>query len=143
MDKSQFIARAETTINAPIEKVWRALTDPPTIKQYFFGSDVKSEWTVGSPITWSGVWNDKRYEDKGTIRKFEAPHLLEYDHYSPLSGEPDLPENYHTLRFTLAEHAEGTHIAISQDNNKSAEERDHSQQMWNGMLDAMKKVVEA
>lgn len=142
MDKSQFIARAEATINAPIDKVWHALTDPATIKQYFFGSDVKSEWKAGSPITWSGVWNDKPYEDKGTILKVDAPRYLEYDHYSPLTGEPDLPENYHTLTFTLSEAGSSTRVALTQDNNKSAEERDHSQQMWESMLEGMKKVVE-
>ena len=142
MNKSQFIAMAEATINAPIDKVWHALTDAATIKQYFFGSDVKSEWKVGSPITWSGVWEGKPYEDKGTILKVDAPRYLEYDHYSPLTGEPDVPENYHTLTFTLTEKGSGTHLVLTQDNNKSAEERDHSQKMWEGMLDGMKKVVE-
>ncbi len=142
MNNHESIARAESSINAPIEKVWHALTDPAMIKQYFFGSDVNSDWKVGSPITWSGVWNDKPYEDKGTILKIDAPRYLEYDHYSPLTGEPDVPENYHTLAFTLTEQGAGTLIALTQDNNKSAEERDHSQQMWESMLVGVKNVVE-
>jgi uncharacterized protein YndB with AHSA1/START domain len=143
MNKNEYIARIESKFNAPIEKVWKALTDPAIIKQYFFGSDVKSDWQEGSPITWSGIWNDKPYEDKGTILKVEAPRYLEYNHYSPLTGEPDVPENYHTLTYTLREHEGHTHFILTQDSNKSAEERDHSQQMWQQMMEGLRRVVES
>jgi len=42
------VAKASTTINAPVEEVWKALIDPELIKQYFFGVDVVSDWQVGS-----------------------------------------------------------------------------------------------
>ncbi|MGZ4038890.1 MAG: SRPBCC domain-containing protein, partial [Bacteroidia bacterium] len=32
------------TINAPAAKVWKALTDASIVKQYFFGTNVKSDW---------------------------------------------------------------------------------------------------
>ena len=38
------------TFNAPQAEVWKGLTDPEIVKQYFFGTNVKSDWKKGSPI---------------------------------------------------------------------------------------------
>ncbi len=37
MESNNLIAKAETTINAPIDKVWDSLVNPDTIKKYMFG----------------------------------------------------------------------------------------------------------
>ena len=46
-----FVAKATITINAPTSRVWDALTKPDLIKQYLFGTQVTTDWRVGSPIT--------------------------------------------------------------------------------------------
>ncbi len=142
MSKQNLIAKASTTIDAPIERVWDALTDPELIKQFMFGTEAVSDWKVGSPIVWKGVWRGKPYEDKGTILKIEPPHLLQYSHFSPLSAVPDLPENYHTLTYMLTAKADKTLVELSQDNNASAEEVQHSTGMWQQLLVSLKKVLE-
>jgi carbon monoxide dehydrogenase subunit G len=38
------------TIDAPITEVWRALTTPEIIKQWFFGVETETSWQVGGPI---------------------------------------------------------------------------------------------
>jgi uncharacterized protein YndB with AHSA1/START domain len=58
MDKTH-IATATTAINAPTSKVWDALTKPDLIKQYLFGTKVTTDWHVGSPITYKGIWQGK------------------------------------------------------------------------------------
>lgn len=63
----KFMSEATTTINAPASKVWEALIDPDLIKQYLYGTEVTSDWKVGSPITYKGEWQGKAYEDKGQI----------------------------------------------------------------------------
>ena len=50
-------------INAPVEQVWKALTDPELIKQYFFGTQTETSWKVGTPIYFRGEWDGKPYED--------------------------------------------------------------------------------
>ena len=65
------VAKAEIEINASKENVWHALTDPEMIKQYLFGTTVTTDWKVGSPITYQGEWEGKKYEDKGKILEFE------------------------------------------------------------------------
>ena len=67
------------------------------------GSRVTSTYVVGDPITFDGEWEGKPFQDHGEIVEVDRPRLLRYTHYSPLSGQPDVPENYHHLTFTLEE----------------------------------------
>lgn len=136
------IARASITINAPVTKVWDALVEPEAIKQYMFGTNVVTDWRVGSPITWKGEWQGKQYEDKGVILRFEPPRVLQYSHFSPLSGLSDKPENYHTVTIELSGEGHQTSVSLSQDNNATEEARKHSEKMWGMMLTALKQFLE-
>src|SRR6266511_659337 len=139
----KFAAQAKMTIHAPASKVWEALTKPELIKQYLFGTNVISDWKVGSPITYKGEWEGKPFEDKGKILKLEPEKLLMSTHWSQLSGVPDSPENYHTVTYQLSEKDGSTDVAITQDNNANEEERVHSEQNWKTVLDGMKKLLES
>ena len=136
------IAKATTTLNAPPSKVWEALTQPELIKQYLFGTQVTTDWKVGSPITYKGLWEGKAYEDKGKVLQIEPGKLLVSTFWSSLSGVPDVPENYKTVRYELAPAGSGTRLTITQDNNASQEEATHSEQNWNMVLDGLKKLLE-
>ena len=137
-----YIARTSITINAPASKVWEALTQPDLIKQYLFGTEVTTDWQVGSPITYKGIWEGKPYEDKGKILQIEEGKLLVSTFWSALSGKPDVPENYQTIRYELSTDGDGTTLTLTQDNNASQEEANHSGENWKMVLDGMKKLVE-
>ena len=139
---NKFIAKATTTVNAPASKVWDALIKPDLIKEYLFGTKVTTDWKEGSPITYKGEWEGKAYEDKGEILKFDPEKSLVSTHWSPLSGVPDIPENYHTVTYQLSEKNGKTEITILQDNNATEEEKAHSEQNWRTVLDGMKKLLE-
>jgi len=139
---NKFTAKATSTINAPASKVWDALTDPSLIKQYLFGTEVNTDWQVGSPITYKGEWEDKTYEDKGKILQIEPEKLLVSTFWSSLAGLPDVPENYKTIQYELSPENGGTKLTITQDNNANQGEADHSAQNWNTVLDGMKKLLE-
>jgi len=141
MDRG-LVAKASTVINTPVGKVWNALTNPTVIKQYMFGTTVVSDWREGSPIVWKGEWQGKKYEDKGVILQLKPQHLIQYSHFSPLSGKPDLPENYHTVTIELASDGSETTVSLSQDNNETEEERKHSEKNWQMMLEGLKKLLE-
>jgi uncharacterized protein YndB with AHSA1/START domain len=136
------IARATTTINAPASKVWDALTKPELIKQYLFGTEVTTDWRVGSPITYRGEWQGKSYEDKGKILEIEPRKRLVSTFWSSLAGLPDTPEYYKTVRYELAPEGDRTKLTITQDNNATQEEADHSEQNWRMVLDGVKKLLE-
>lgn len=139
----QFTATASTTIHASASRVWDALTQPQLIKQYFFGTNVVTDWKVGSPIYYRGEWQGRSYEDKGTVVTVEPNKRLVSTHWSPLAGVPDTPENYHTVTYLLSEHDSSTDVTIMQDNNASEEEKQHSEQNWKMVLAGLKKLLES
>jgi uncharacterized protein YndB with AHSA1/START domain len=141
MDKN-LVATASTSIHAPVTKVWDALVNPKVIKQYMFGTNVVSDFREGSPITWKGEWKGKPYEDKGEILAVQPERLLKYSHYSPLSGEPDTPESYHTVTIELSGNNGQTGVKLSQDNNATEDARKHSQENWETMLKGLKGLLE-
>lgn len=136
------IARASININAPSEKVWQALVSPDAIKHYMFGTHAVSDWHEGSPIVWKGEWQGKPYEDKGVILQLKSGRTLQYSHFSPLSGLPDKPENYHIVTIELADSGIQTHVSLAQDKNATEEERADSETNWGMMLTALKQFLE-
>jgi uncharacterized protein YndB with AHSA1/START domain len=140
--ENDLIAKASVTINATRSKVWDALVNPEAIRQYMFGTHMTSDWHEGSPITWKGEWQGKAYEDKGVILKLEPEKVLQYSHFSPLSGLPDKPESYHTVTIQLSGDGNQTRVSLTQDNNPTEQARDHSEKNWEMMLGGLKKFVE-
>jgi uncharacterized protein YndB with AHSA1/START domain len=130
------------SINAPKSKVWMALIDPEQVKKYFFGTILKSDWKVGSAITFSGEWEGKPYLDKGTILQIEKEKLLEYNYWSSFSGMEDIPENYAVIIYSLEQKAGQTTIYISQDSIKTKEALDHSEQNWQMIMRSLKELLE-
>ena len=140
--KSILNAHIELHINAPIQKVWDALTTPSIIKEYFFGTNAESDWKVGSPLLFKGEWEGKAYVDKGTILKSNAPLLFEYDYLSSWSDKPDIPENYNTITYELKEENDKTILSITQTNCTDEAQQKHSEENWMGIMTAMKNLVE-
>lgn len=137
-----FVAKATITINAPAARVWDALTKPDLIKQYLFGTQVTTDWRVGSSITYEGIWEGKAYKDKGKVLQVETGKLLVSTFWSSLAGLPDVPESYQTVRYELSAEGGGTQLTLTQDNNATQEEADHSAQNWKMVLNGMKQLLE-
>jgi len=135
-------ARVEITINAPLVKVWEALTSPRLIKEYLFGTDVVTDWKIGSPIIWKGVWQGKAYQDKGKILQVVPNKLLETTYWSGMAGLADIPENYKKVTYELMEIGDNTKLTLTQDNNVTEEDKNHSEQNWKMVLDGLKKLLE-
>jgi len=138
----KLVAKATILIHAPRSRVWEALTDPELIQQYLFGTEVTTDWQVGSPIIYKGMWEGKPFEDKGNVLQIEPEKLLVSSFWSALSGLPDIPENYQTVRYELAAEGSATRVTVTQDNNNSREEADRAAGNWKMVLDGMKKLLE-
>ena len=142
-------ARATVEIKAPRADVWRALTDPDEIRKYFMGNaDVRTDWEVGSPITFAGEWNGQRFEDKGEIVTFAPEDELAYSHFSPMTGKPDEPENYHLVDITLSGNHGTTTVTLEQSNltggisDEDRASREQFEQNWQDMLDKLRATTE-
>jgi uncharacterized protein YndB with AHSA1/START domain len=63
-----------TYIRTTPEKLWSALTDPATMKQYWFGMHQETDWLPGS--AWKLVFPDGRLADTGEVVEAERPKRL-------------------------------------------------------------------
>jgi uncharacterized protein YndB with AHSA1/START domain len=129
-------------INAPAAKVWQGLTDPELVKQYFFGTNLKSNWKEGSPITFSGEWDGKTYEDKGTILEITPGEYVKYSYWSSMSGTEDKPENYANVSYRVTEKDGVSTLEITQDGIKDEASKEHSEQNWQMVFGGLKKILE-
>ena len=136
------VATATVEIDASPARVWTALTDPAEIEKYMFGSQVLTDWQPGSSIVWKGEHEGTTYEDRGEIVEITPARRLKVTHFSPLSGQEDAPENYHTLTYELEADGPVTRVELSQDNNPTAEAAEHSKSNWENMLSGIKEVVD-
>jgi uncharacterized protein YndB with AHSA1/START domain len=62
-------------INAEPDRVWRAITDGDETVQYYYGTRVRSDWTVGSPIHYDNP--DGTVAADGEVIAMDPPRRLE------------------------------------------------------------------
>lgn len=59
-----------------------------------------------------------------------------------MSGIADKPENYKKVTYEITEGSNGTQLTITQDNNATLDEKNHSEQNWKIVLEGLKKLLE-
>jgi uncharacterized protein YndB with AHSA1/START domain len=142
--KGSFVARKQVIINAPVDAVWQALTDPRKVSVYMHGTTMETDWTVGGAITWTGEWKGTSYVDKGTVLAFEPKRLITTTHWSSMGGTEDVPENYRTVTYQLSMRDGAVVLSVTQDNNQSQEDADRmADNNWGPVLDGIKAVAES
>lgn len=129
-------------IEATKAAVWDALVNPDKIAQYLFGTKTVSTWVVGEPITFTGSYDDKTYEDKGVIVNFEPEAKLEYTYLSSFSGLEDKDENYSLVAFHITGNDGDVTLTIHQLGFASEEAQSHSSQAWGNVLEGIKQIAE-
>lgn len=145
---SEPTARASIKVDAPRSVVWEALTDPELIRQYYLGATITTDWKVGSPITFVGEWDGRKYEDKGEILSVSQEQELRYTHWSPLSGTEDSPENYRVVRISLSSAGATTEVTLEQSNrvggptDADRANRAEYEKNWTTLLEGLKSTAE-
>jgi len=87
-----------TYIMTTPEQLWTALTTPEFTRQYWYGREVRSDFTVGSPITY--VYDDGAALDiEGEIVAADPPRLLSYTFTDP--GDRERGDKPSRVTFTI------------------------------------------
>jgi len=138
----QLIVEKSISITADPMQVWKALTDPESIKKYFFGTKAISDWKVGSSLVFRNEGGGKTFEDKGTILRAEKGECLEYSYWSGYSGLEDLPENYSRVTYVLSREVSGTTVKIKQIGFANEQSLAHANGGWTMVLQNLKELLE-
>jgi uncharacterized protein YndB with AHSA1/START domain len=144
---AELLIRKSIDIDAPVETLWRVLTDSEFIKQYMFGCTAETDWKPGSPLLWKGAADGKLYV-KGHVVSIEKPHHLAYTIFDPNSTIKDIPANYLTMTYELKKRNERASVLeITQGDFSAVEDGErryqHSLDGDDSVLSGIKKLAEA
>ena len=103
------------TLNADVAKVWEALTTPEMIKRYTLGTEVVSNWKVGSPILWIKTLEEEEIiSEKGSIERIEVGKLLQFTSFDLNTKYSDVPSNYIQATYELTPKLGKTVLSVTQ-----------------------------
>lgn len=148
---SPLIITNSIAIHAAPEQVWDALVNPAKTKMYMFGCETVSDWVVGSPLLWHGVYEGQEMVFvKGNIVAYNPPMCLAYTTFDPNSSIEDIPENYLTVTYSLSGVPTETILTVTQgdyatvaDGARRYKESSNNGEGWNPILVEIKKLVES
>lgn len=134
-------------VDAPPERVWRALVDPAAIAAWTSDEplEVVTDWRIGGPIVFRGVLHGRlRFENHGVVEAFEPERRLQYTHFSSLSKHAlaDVPENHVAVSFALTPDGRGTRLDLALHRLHDTAVRGHLDFHWDMTLPALKRHCE-
>ena len=100
-------------IEAAPALVWVALTGLDAGEKWRNAS-FKTDWTIGVPFEIMAEMGEKTYRDTGRVLRFEPPRVLEYTHWSRITGLPDTPESRSTIKISLDLRDQATLLTVDQ-----------------------------
>jgi uncharacterized protein YndB with AHSA1/START domain len=130
-------------IAAPASKVWLALTVPALVKQWQYGSDLRTTWEVGTPIVFRNEWNGQVFEQKGSVLEFLPVSRLRYSLFFPRPDVLDTPENYFFMTYELTESEGVTSLLVRQEDPRGTPPTESSGgDEGPNVLSSLKELVE-
>ncbi len=129
-------------LKASKERVWDVLTNPALVKQWQFGSDLITNWEVGSTIKFRTEWEDKVFEQWGKVLEIIPQRLIKYSLFAPRPGLEDKLENYFIMNYKLTEEGDGVMLEIIQEDTREGAIQEAPQGEENPVLSALKKLIE-
>jgi uncharacterized protein YndB with AHSA1/START domain len=130
-------------IKAPIKNVWDAITKPELVKQWQYGSDLITDWKVGSNIRFSTEWQGKIFEQWGKILDVQPNRIIKYSLFAPRPDLEDKPENYFVMSYVLTDENKHIKLEIIQEDNRPGAVQENPQGEENPLLAALKTLAES
>lgn len=130
-------------IDAPVERVWKTLTDPALVKQWQYGSELVTSWNVGGEIRFRTEWEGKLFEQWGRILEVKPHTLLRYTLFAPRPDLEDKPDNYFIMNYILTAENGKVKLEILQEDHRPGAKQEDPQDDQNPVLQGLKKIAEA
>ena len=138
MRKPEFIY--VTYIETTQEKLWDALTNSEFTRRYWFNTEVKSDWKVGSPFAL--VMNGTT-TDVGEILQVDRPRRLSYTFHHVLS-EAACNERPTKVTFNLEPHGKLVKLTLThEDFEDGSVILDGISKGWPAILSSLKSLLES
>ena len=125
-------------IRSTPERVWQALTDPAFTARYWYGTQLESDWKVGSAITFVKPQGEP---DTGKVLVADKPRKLSFSWHiawGEMSKEPDS-----RVTFTIDPEGDGVKLTLVHDDfiegSLAAEALKNG---WKGILAGLKNTLE-
>ena len=126
-----------TDIAAPPEKVWQAITDPELTRQYYYGTDMLSDWKPGA--RWTSE-SDGAVMLEGEILEIEPPaRLVQTMHV--VEEEPAASDAPSKVTWELTATPEGTRLRVLHEEQGQAT-LDYTEGGWEHILSGLKALLE-
>ena len=129
-------------VKAPIQKVWDALTKPELVKQWQYGSDLITDWTVGNEIRFRTEWEGKVFEQWGKVLEVVPYKLIKYSLFAPGPALEDNPGNYFIMSYVLNGERGQIKITITQQDDRPGAKQEEPQGEENPVLNGLKSLIE-
>src|SRR5260221_13766753 len=137
MRKPEFVY--VTYIETAPEKLWQALTSSEFSKRYWFNTELKTDWKVGSPFAL--VMNGTT-TDVGEVLEFDSPRRLSYTFHHVLS-EAARKERPTKVVFNLEPHGKLVKLTLThEDFEDGSVILDGISKGWAAILSGLKCLLE-
>jgi uncharacterized protein YndB with AHSA1/START domain len=137
------ISKSTILINATKQKVWDALTKPELVKKWQYGSDVITDWKVGSEIRFRVEWDSKVFEQWGKILEIIPNELIKYSLFFPGPDLEDKEENYFIMTYIISESENKIKLEILKEDNRLGAVKEQESNEENPVLIALKEIIES
>ena len=138
MSKPEFVY--VTYIETTPEKLWEALTSSEFSKRYWFGTELKTDWKVGSPFA---LVMNGTIRDTGEILEADRPRRLSYSFQHVLDDEMR-SERPTKVVFNLEPHGKLVKLTLThEDFEDGSKLLDGISRGWPAILSSLKSMLES
>jgi uncharacterized protein YndB with AHSA1/START domain len=136
-------SKSTILINATKQKIWDALTKPEIVKKWQYGSDVITDWKLGSEIRFRVEWEGKVFEQWGKILEMIPNELIKYSLFFPRPDLEDKEENYFIMSYIISESENMIKLEIIKEDNRPSAVKEKESNEANPVLISLKEIIES
>jgi len=128
-----------TYIETTPEKLWEALTSSEFSRQYWFGTELRTDWTIGSPLA---LVTHGTPTDVGEILEFDPPRRLSYT-FSHVLRDELRNEKPTKVVFAIEPHGKIVKLTLTHEGFAGASKLlDGISKGWPAIISGLKSLLE-